>query len=465
MSEHREDIYDRQKRIPGWDQDRIRKSVVTIVGSDELARECAIPLAAMGVGSIIMIGNKYTKKDEMFLDIDLEAGKYRVFEWEKSFNKIFLDTDFIPIETFLESKTAIGLIEGSDVVVDVTNSSTSKVHCAMYGLEKKVPVILAGCRNGYFKALSVDLEEELKKDYVMPRFNGLPQDEFISIVGGGIVAEEVKKILFNSDFVFDEPLYFKLGGQDRFSYITYKDGFSYHPLFCGKNALVIGDGALCASGGARILAKQGYARIDHIDMDTVEPTNLNRQIGHHGSIGRDKVSSIIDFMHRISKGKTRYNGWKLRFDESFKSDIKYDVIFDWVDNLYTRALVSVFAIRNKIPLITAATDYQSGEWATYAIGKTRCMNDYFGIHEMGAEEERIRRASCMQAPDPSIVTSNRITGSASALEAGCLFYPDVYGEPINGILKYSSVRGKKLGLTVFNEICNCHEKEIKDIVI
>ncbi|MFH1589552.1 MAG: ThiF family adenylyltransferase [archaeon] len=467
MTELEIDIYDRQRRIPGWNQDTLTNSLVTIVGSSHLALETAIPLAALGVGNIVIIGDERTKRGEKVLDIDIEPRKYRVNEWEKALKTIFPKINILPINASIESKTNVGLAEG-DVVVETTNSARSKINVLRNDALHSDSMFFGSTITGYLKVMPIernDSELRFKNDYTIPNFNGLPQDEFTSIIAGGILAEEVKKRLFRSEFNIDQPVYLKIGNQDRIGYLKDGESFKKHPSFAGKKALVVGNGALLASGAGRILAKQGYESIDLMDMDYVDETNLNRQILHYNGVGKLKVQSAAEVLKKIGNNDTMYNTIDQKFDEKFKSDVDYDVIFDWVDNLYTRALVSIYAIRNQIPLITAATDHKSGEWATYVPGKTKCMDHYFGVHSMGAEEERIRRHSCTQAPNPSVITSNQITGSASALEAGTVFNPEVYGEPINGILKYSSTRGRKLGITTFKDSCDCHTKKVPDLVV
>ena len=63
--------YDRQKLIEGWNQDALAKGTVTIIGSDKLAQYTALPLAALGVGTIRLIDTALSSATESLLDICL----------------------------------------------------------------------------------------------------------------------------------------------------------------------------------------------------------------------------------------------------------------------------------------------------------------------------------------------------------------------------------------------------------
>ena len=49
--------YDRQERITGWDQKKLKDATVSIVGDGKTAQYIALPLAALGVGEIRIIGD------------------------------------------------------------------------------------------------------------------------------------------------------------------------------------------------------------------------------------------------------------------------------------------------------------------------------------------------------------------------------------------------------------------------
>ena len=69
--------YNRQQLIEGWDQQKLADATVSIVGSDFLAQYVAIPLVALGVGTVRLIDD-VKATGEGFLDFRLDSGMYRV---------------------------------------------------------------------------------------------------------------------------------------------------------------------------------------------------------------------------------------------------------------------------------------------------------------------------------------------------------------------------------------------------
>ena len=67
-----------------------------------------------------------------------------------------------------------------------------------------------------------------------------------------------------------------------------------------SRALVIGAGGL-GSPAAMYLACAGVGRITLVDHDTVDLTNLQRQIAHRtGSVGQPKVESAAAALHSLN---------------------------------------------------------------------------------------------------------------------------------------------------------------------
>ncbi|MDD3365250.1 MAG: ThiF family adenylyltransferase, partial [Syntrophomonas sp.] len=102
-------------------------------------------------------------------------------------------------------------------------------------------------------------------------------------------------------------------------------------------ALIVGTGGL-GSPAAYALAKAGIGTIGLVDHDTVDISNLNRQILHSVSrLGIPKVESAETFLHRqypevnIVKHNTNFNE-----DNAFEIMTGYDVIIVGVDNFPTR---------------------------------------------------------------------------------------------------------------------------------
>lgn len=105
--------------------------------------------------------------------------------------------------------------------------------------------------------------------------------------------------------------------------------------------LVIGAGGL-GSPALLYLAAAGVGTLGIVDDDTVELSNLQRQVIHGvGDIGRTKLESARDSIAAINPG-VKVVLHPVRLDASNALDIfaDYDVILDGADNFATRYLVN-----------------------------------------------------------------------------------------------------------------------------
>ena len=110
-----------------------------------------------------------------------------------------------------------------------------------------------------------------------------------------------------------------------------------------KNArvLAIGAGGL-GSPVLMYLAAAGVGTLGVIDYDTVDESNLQRQIIHGQSdIGRSKAQSARDSIHEINPlVKVVLHEERLENDNVFEIFGQYDLIVDGTDNFATRYLVN-----------------------------------------------------------------------------------------------------------------------------
>ena len=105
--------------------------------------------------------------------------------------------------------------------------------------------------------------------------------------------------------------------------------------------LVIGAGGL-GSPVLLYLAAAGVGAIGVIDSDTVEASNLHRQVIHPtASIGRPKVDSAADAIAALNPGVT-LRRHRLRLDADTFAELlpDYDLVVDGSDNFATRYLVN-----------------------------------------------------------------------------------------------------------------------------
>lgn len=121
------------------------------------------------------------------------------------------------------------------------------------------------------------------------------------------------------------------------------------------HALVIGAGGL-GSPVALYLGTAGVGRITIVDHDTVDLTNLQRQIAHDMSrVGRPKAESAKQSIGEINPevqvvALTERAGPE-RLDELVATA---DVVIDCTDNFTTRHAVNAACVKHKKPLVSGA---------------------------------------------------------------------------------------------------------------
>ena len=108
-----------------------------------------------------------------------------------------------------------------------------------------------------------------------------------------------------------------------------------------SRVLAIGAGGL-GSPTLMYLAAAGVGTLGVVEFDTVDESNLQRQIIHGQSdIGRSKAQSARDSIHEINPlVKVVLHEERLDNDNVFEIFSQYDLIVDGTDNFATRYLVN-----------------------------------------------------------------------------------------------------------------------------
>lgn len=121
-----------------------------------------------------------------------------------------------------------------------------------------------------------------------------------------------------------------------------------------SKVLIVGTGGL-GSPAAYALALAGIGTIGLVDYDTVEISNLNRQILHSGSrIGMPKVESAALFLHDINPQLIIDTYHTALSKENIYSILEnYDVVIAAVDNFPARFLLNDACFFTKKPMLDA----------------------------------------------------------------------------------------------------------------
>ena len=132
------------------------------------------------------------------------------------------------------------------------------------------------------------------------------------------------------------------------------------------HALVIGAGGL-GSPVALYLASAGVGKITLVDNDTVDLTNLQRQILHTtGRIGQAKVSSGLQALQQINP-HVEVAALQERADEARLEQLiqAADIILDCSDNFATRHAVNRACVKYRKPLVSGAAISFDGQISVF----------------------------------------------------------------------------------------------------
>ena len=150
---------------------------------------------------------------------------------------------------------------------------------------------------------------------------------------------------------------------------------------------VAGAGGL-GSPIAIYLTAAGIGRIRIVDHDTVDLSNLNRQILHWDKdLGKRKIDSAFEKLECLNPyvqvetvGETIVESNVMELVEGF------DGVVDAMDNLATRYLLNKSAVMHNIPFFHGAVRGLEGRAMTIIPGQTACLRC---MHRDHVEEEKI----------------------------------------------------------------------------
>lgn len=140
------------------------------------------------------------------------------------------------------------------------------------------------------------------------------------------------------------------------------------------HVLVAGVGGL-GSPVAIYLSTAGIGRLTIIDYDSVDVTNLNRQVLHwEEDVGRRKVESAEQKLARINS-TTAIEALNVKITSDNIADLLrgVDLVMDCMDNMETRFLINEACIKKGIPMIHGGVREMLGEVTTIIPGKTPCL--------------------------------------------------------------------------------------------
>ena len=144
-------------------------------------------------------------------------------------------------------------------------------------------------------------------------------------------------------------------------------GMAGQKKICSTSVLCIGAGGL-GSPIAMYLAAAGVGKLGLVDFDTVDFSNLQRQILHGtADVGRLKGESARDTIQRINPGvEVELHSVRLSSENAMDIIAKYDVVVDGTDNFPTRYLTNDACVLLKKPNVYGSIFRFEGQASVFA---------------------------------------------------------------------------------------------------
>lgn len=142
--------------------------------------------------------------------------------------------------------------------------------------------------------------------------------------------------------------------------------------------LVVGAGGL-GSPSALYLAASGAGTLGLVDLDTVDVTNLQRQVLYStADIGRGKTAAARERLLALNPDlRIVEHAVELGPDNVMEIFRQYDIVLDGTDRIGTRYLVNDACVLLARPLVSAAIHRFEGQAMTYVPGKGPCYRCLF----------------------------------------------------------------------------------------
>ena len=179
----------------------------------------------------------------------------------------------------------------------------------------------------------------------------------------------------------------------------------------GAHVVIMGVGGL-GSPAAMYLAAAGVGTLTLVDFDTVDNSNLQRQIVHTiDSVGDSKVSSAKNTLLKINPETTIHCIDKRLTQDALEALIsEASCVIDATDNFDTRFLINRACVSTKVALVSAAAIQFEGQISVFDLRKedSAC---YACLYAEAGEENTNCSDNGILAPVVGIL------GSMQALEA------------------------------------------------
>lgn len=376
---------DRQLRVPGWNQSALAEARVGVVGdADRLASLFVLSAAALGVNDLVLLA---PGADGPLLELA---------------RRVNPELRLASLEGFYIHPILDDLFTGADALVDLSRYGLANKLVLERARQHDIPVIRAFCyeRDGEqgLRVFSYRRGREWRELHEIVSPVNLPADHFddgiLDMIGAGIALEATADVLMRGR-VSEEIIRFRRprlkGARQR------------------VRACVVGAGALGNFVGLG-LVYGGIRDITFMDPDTVEVTNLNRQVLLAGGVGRSKAEVLSERLNGLFGARARPKTVSFHRDTDISP---YEVVFDCVDNFETRIVLSEKCRDEGKVLVSGGSGIEAGQVVVYDPARGGgTPAEILGLYARSDREEiaapERERAACAYRPEPSVIMVNQI---------------------------------------------------------
>ncbi|MHA1674906.1 MAG: HesA/MoeB/ThiF family protein [Promethearchaeota archaeon] len=139
--------YDRQGRIPGWDQAKISDASVAVVGAGALGNHVCLGLVGLGIGTIKIydfdiIEAHNLNRQSLFCEADIGKNKAEVLaeRLEERNSSIFI----IGVDDKIEEDTIETIMRNVDVIIDCVDLISVRKVLNYYCIRHDIPMVHGG---------------------------------------------------------------------------------------------------------------------------------------------------------------------------------------------------------------------------------------------------------------------------------------------------------------------------------
>ncbi len=164
---------------------------------------------------------------------------------------------------------------------------------------------------------------------------------------------------------------------------------------------VVGLGAT-GSPVADLFVRAGIRKIQIIDGDTVDISNIHRQVLYsEGDVGRKKVEAASGRLHAINRYCEIDAVQEFLTQENISGIIgKPSVVIDGTDNMDTRRTINRYCVNNRIPWVFISSIGTVSQVKAIIPGKTSCLDcfiDRDAKYSMSCEETGVLASAPVMA--------------------------------------------------------------------